>query len=123
MPNPNGGTMTGNSGNGVARITYTNAPATVSLSTAGNSRAAVKGQVLTLTATSDSIGKVTFFADGKRIPGCISLSIPVGTRSCDWKATAQRITKLSAMVVPTGGAGNGYSSEVTVSVAKRTSTR
>jgi hypothetical protein len=27
------------------------------------------------------------------------------------------------MVVPTGGAGNGYSSEVTVSVAKRTSTR
>lgn len=123
MPNPSGGTMTGRTGNGVARISYTNAPVTVSLSTAGNSRVASKGQTLTLTATSDSIGRVTFFADGKRIPGCISLSIPVGTRSCTWKAAAQKISKLSAMVVPTGGGATGYSSELTVSVARRTGTR
>lgn len=36
MPNPSGGTMTGNAGNGVARITYTNAPAIVALETDGN---------------------------------------------------------------------------------------
>jgi len=123
MPNPSGGTMIGNSGNGVARITYANAPAIVSLSTAGNSRVAVKGQTLTLTATSDSVGRVTFFADGKRIPRCISLSIPVGTRSCTWKAAAQKLSKLSAMVVPTGGGATGYSSEVIVSVGRRTGTR
>jgi hypothetical protein len=119
MANPAGGMMTGNSGNGVARITYANAPAVVSLVTAGNSRIANKGQSLTLTATSDSIGKVTFFADGKNIPGCIALTIPVGTRNCIWRASVHKSSKLSAMVVPTSGAGTGYSTEVLVSVTKR----
>jgi hypothetical protein len=123
MPNPSGGTMTGNSGNGVARITYTFAPATVSLSTTGNANTVAKGQTLTLTATSDSVGKVTFFVDGKRIAGCISLSIPVGTQSCTWKAAAQKISKLTAMVVPGSGAGTGYSSPISVFVTKRTGLR
>ena len=123
MPNSAGGTMTGNAGNGVARITYTNTPATVSLSTAGNSRIANKGHTLILTATSDSIGKVTFFVDGKRIPGCIALAIPVGTRNCTWRALVHKTSKLSAMVVPTSGAGTGFATEISVSVTKRTSLR
>jgi hypothetical protein len=123
MPNPSGGTMTGNAGNGIARITYTNAPAIVSLETNGNSRSVNKGQNLVLTATSDSIGKATFFADGKKIPGCISLVIPVGTRTCTWRASVQKISKLSVTVVPTSGAGTGYSSEILVSVTKRSGLR
>ena len=123
MPNPAGGTMSGNSGNGIARITYSNSPAVVSLSTAGNSLIASKGQVLVLTATSDSLGTVTFFANGKKITGCASRPIPVGTRTCAWKAAIQKPTRLWAVVTPANGAPIGYSSEISVSVVKRTGTR
>lgn len=123
MPNLSGGTITGNSGNGVARITYSFSPAVVSLATSGNLLVASKGQNLVLTATSDSLGKVTFFADGKKIPSCISLPIPVGTKTCTWKAAVQKITRLRAVVVPTSGAPSGTSSEISVSVVKRTGTR
>lgn len=123
VPNPAGGTMTGNSGNGVARITYTNSPAVVSVSTAGNARTVAKGETLILTATSDTQGKVTFFADGKKIPGCISTAIPIGTKNCTWKASIQKIVQLKAVVVPTDGAPTGYSSEISVAVVKRTGRR
>lgn len=123
MVNPSGGTMTGNAGNGVARISYANSPAIVSLSTAGNAIVASKGGTLVLTATSDSLGRVTFFADGKKIAGCISLPIPVGTKSCTWKASVQKITSLKAAVLPASGAPTGYSSEISVSVTKRTGRR
>jgi hypothetical protein len=115
--------MTGNSGNGVARITYTNSPAVVSVSTAGNARTVAKGETLILTATSDTQGKVTFFADGKKIPGCISTAIPIGTKNCTWKASIQKIVQLKAVVVPTNGAPTGYSSEISVAVVKRTGRR
>lgn len=123
MPNPAGSTMTGREGNGFARITYVYPSAVVSLSTAGNSLVASKGGTLVLTAASDSLGKVTFFADGKKIPGCISLSISVGTKTCTWKASVQKITQLRAVVSPTSGAPSGSSPEISVSVMKRTGTR
>lgn len=123
MPNPSGGTMTGNSGNGVARITYTITYASISLTVAGNAQAVVKGQSIVLTATIDAPGKVTFYADGKKIPRCISLTASIGTITCTWKPAVQKPVKLSAYIAPSNGAIAAYSAGVNASTAKRTTTR
>ena len=63
-------------------------------------------QSLTLTASlgvAGSDGKVTFYADGKKIPGCINkLSVSLST-TCSWKPSKRGSSLITARVVPTDG--------------------
>jgi hypothetical protein len=122
MPNPAGGTMTGRSGAGFARITYTAASSTISLSVAGGATRVTKGQSIALTATINFAGKVTFLADGKKIPGCISLQSSIGNRICNWKPTIQKSVLLTARLEPTGAIGS-VSTPLNISVGRRTGSR
>jgi hypothetical protein len=122
MPDPNSGTVTGRTGNGFARITYTLGNSTISLAAAGGVTRVAKGELVTLTATIDYAGKITFFADGKKIPGCISLQSSVGSRTCNWRPAVQKSVTLTARLVPIG-AGASVSTPLYVSVAKRSSVR
>lgn len=122
MPNPSGGTMTGRVGDGLARITYSNSPVVVSLAIAGNASTVRKSDFVVLTATSDAAGRVTFYSNGKKIPGCINLTITVGTRTCTWKVAIQTSTTLKAYVIPASGIA-AFSPEISVSVTRRTGTR
>lgn len=122
MPDPAGGTTTGRTGNGFARITYTWSTATISLAVTGGVKSVTKGQAIGVTATIDFAGKVTFFADGKKIPGCISVQASIGNKTCTWKPSTQKSVRLTARVDPSGASG-ATSAPVVVSVAKRTGTR
>lgn len=122
MPNPAGGTMTGRTGNGYAKITYTWATSNVSLSVAGGAITAFKGQSIGIVANVDYAGRVTFFADNKKIAGCISLLASVGTKTCNWKPTTQKLVKLTVTLNPFA-ASSSTSSEIVLNIAKRINTR
>jgi hypothetical protein len=123
MPKPTGGTMTGQSRNGFARISYSFVVASASVSIAGSVKSVTKGQPIVLTASSTVIGKVTFYADNKRIGGCVGLSITIGTRTCSWKPSTQKTYVISAAVTPNAVGSVGISNAIVVSAQKRTGTR
>lgn len=122
MPNPSGGTMTGNSGNGFVRITYSYTAPTLSLSIAANRKSANKGEVIVLTATVNLSGKVTFYANRKRIAGCISLNASSGNKVCNWKPTGIGSFDIYATFSQNGNIV-ATSSVLNVAGVKRTGTR
>lgn len=122
MPDPAGGTTTGRSGNGFARITYTAGTATISMSLAGGVTKVYKGETIAITATIDYAGKVTFYADGKKIGGCIAMQATVGTKTCNWKPTVQKSVNLRATIEPSG-AQSSSTSLLNIAVVKRTGRR
>jgi hypothetical protein len=95
---------------------------TVSLTTAGNVTSSEKGKTLTLTATLDDTVKVTFYADGKKIAGCVGLAAVAGTKNCTWKPTVQKQITVYA-TISQAGAVVATSQKISVSIQKRTGTR
>jgi hypothetical protein len=86
-----------------------------------------KGQVTTVVATVNVAAKVTFYANGKRIAGCIGKATtgsgPI-TATCAWRPTVRGTISLSFRVVP--NASNYFattSANSTVNIGKRTTTR
>lgn len=82
-------------------ITLANtAPATITLSLSTNLLTAEKGKISTINAAVSTPGKVTFYANGKVIPGCIKKSATTSAL-CNWKPTIQgRVTQLNALLIP-----------------------
>lgn len=110
-----------NTGNGFVTFQLIADP-TVTLATSGNARVAYKGEVLQLTATVDDTVKVTFFADGKRIPGCIGLATVAGTKYCNWRPTVQKSVSIYA-AISQAGTVVATSQRISVAVNKRTGRR
>jgi hypothetical protein len=86
-----------------------------------------KGVQVTITAIVSQSGKVTFFANGKRIPNCINKptagSSPI-TVSCNWKPALRGKIGLSFKVVPTSPSYNTTTSlPVNVQVENRSNFR
>ena len=57
----------------------------------------------TLRSTVDVDGKVTFFFNGKRIPGCINLQTTSKIVDCTWKPSAVNYNYITAQLVAPGG--------------------
>jgi hypothetical protein len=104
-------------------ITIVDGVSTISISLAGGVTQTPKGKAVVVTATIDKAGKVTFFADGKRIPGCFNLSASAGTKTCNWTPTVQKQVYLSAALTPTNSVYKNSSSGMVISVTRRTGTR
>lgn len=90
---------------GVSSVTQSitlaiSSPATITLSLSTNLLTAEKGKVSTINAAISTPGKVTFYANGKAIPGCIKKSSSTSAL-CSWKPAVQgQITHLKALLVP-----------------------
>ena len=121
MTQPDGTTAIGRAGNGYARISYTKTPIAMSFSLAlpNGTTLANKGVVLTLTATAGQAGKITFYADGKKIPRCISLLTAIGTKTCNWKPTTRKGVVLSATITPTNPQYLQATAQVSIGVTNR----
>lgn len=102
---------------------FTSPEATATLSTGSGWR---KGVSQNISATLSTEGRVTFLANGKRIPGCInrmaSGSAPI-TLTCAWKPTASGSVNVSAVLTPTDNSLSRVSAQVSVGVARRSSFR
>lgn len=135
LPSPNStGSLTlvavltptsGNYETSTASITLTivDGVSTITISLAGGVTQAPKGQVIVITAAIDRAGKVTFYADGKRISGCINLNATVGNKTCSWKPAVQKQVNLSATLNPTSSVYKSSSASMIVAVVRRTGNR
>jgi len=79
-------------------------------------------------ATASTVGKVTYFANGKRIPGCINIStVSSGTitATCNWKPSSRGSVQISAQLSPTDAAAfrSSQSNSGIVTVLRRTGPR
>lgn len=104
-------------------ITVVNGISSVTLQLTGGVRQASKSQPINIIATIDQAGKVSFYADGKRIPGCSNLNATVGNKTCSWKPAAQKQVNLTAKLNPTSSVYNNSSSSLVVQVIRRTGLR
>lgn len=77
-------------------------------------RTATYRTVNTISAVATEAGKVTFFADGKKIAGCISVQTNANTASCGWKPSVRKSQQLTARLKTSGGQ---YSTILTLEVA------
>ena len=84
-------------------------------------------QSVNLTATSDTPGKITFYAGGKVIPGCKSLvAVQSGATyvsTCKYKVSIHGQVPLSFTIAPTNGANPGKSTALTLLSSARGSKR
>jgi hypothetical protein len=102
-----------NTGNGSVVITrLVGAPVVFnSLSLTGNALLATYRNPISLIANVDLAAKITFTANGKRIPGCINLptsgTTPNITATCQWSPITRGAIALSAIATPTGAGSEG----------------
>lgn len=104
-------------------ITVVNGVTSVSLSLAGGVTTVNRGQFIVVTATVDQAGRISFTADGKRLPGCTNLSVSGSSKTCSWKPAVRKQVNLSARLVPTNSAYSTTSASLSVLVISRTGPR
>jgi hypothetical protein len=104
-------------------ITVVNGVTTVSLSLAGGVTTVGKGQSIVITANVDQAGRISFTADGKRLPGCTNLSVSGVSKTCNWKPAVRKQVNLAARLVPTNSAYSTTSASLSVLVIPRTGPR
>jgi hypothetical protein len=86
---------------------------------------AIYRSAITLTATASTIGKVTFYANNKKIPGCINISTAGSSpfnATCSWRPASHNSVPLKAIFKPYTGY-NSTSITINSMVGKRVSNR
>jgi len=61
------------------------------------------GKTSTLRSTTDVDGKVTFFSNGKRIPGCVNVQTISKIANCTWRPSVNNYNYITARLVASGG--------------------
>jgi hypothetical protein len=110
-----------NTGDGYITIQNLTTP-TVTLGISGGVSSVIKGQAVVLTATIDDTVRVTFYVDGKRIPGCIGKNGIAGSVTCHWKPAIQKNSLLYSEISQNGSVV-ARSAQLQISVRKRTGLR
>lgn len=96
-------------------------PTSHSIALTSGLNTAVYRTTSTLRSTTDVDGKVTFFFNGKRIPGCISIQTVSKVANCTWKPSAVNFNYITAQLVAPGGSLT--TSVFSIFVAKRAGNR
>lgn len=104
-------------------VTVVNGVSTVALSLTGGTTTPPKGQSINIIAAVDQAGRITFTIDGKRIPGCNNKVASVGNVTCAWKPSVQKVSTITARLVPTNSVYNASTSNLRVQVVRRSGTR
>lgn len=101
-------------------VPFTSGPQGANLSAAG---AIYKGIAKAISADVPVAGKITFFANGKKISGCISKAVTVGIFSCLWTPPTSGAIKLSAVLTPSNSSYTNGTTELNVLVGRRKTIR
>lgn len=109
-------------------FTITNVAESASLGALSLSSSARKGIPVSISLTSNVAGRFTFFANGKRISGCVSRptsgTSPNFSGTCFWKPTTTANVRLTAALVPTDSSySTTTSSTISVNPSRRDSIR
>jgi hypothetical protein len=99
-------------------------PATISLSITGGATTVAKGGSVQITTTQNKDGLVTFKANGKNIGKCVSVLSSGQSATCNWKPAVQGSVRITATLRSASASyASVTSSAVSVSIAKRSTTR
>jgi hypothetical protein len=93
--------------------------ATLNLSIAAN---ATYRQALGVSASVNTAGKVTFYSQGKAIPGCKNLAATT-TATCNWKPSQHGTITLSAQFLPSNNTLTAQTKQTLVTVNARSGNR
>lgn len=99
--------------------------ATVSLALTGNATFATYRNAITITATVNAPGKISFYFQGKIIPGCRNVSTVTSSTTyatCVWKPSVHNSATIRADITPSNGA-TASSATLMVPVIKRSGLR
>lgn len=96
-------------------------PTTHSISLTSGLTSAVYRTASTLRSTVDVDGKITFFFNGKRIPGCVNVQTVSLIANCNWKPSAVNYNYITAQLVAPGGSLTSRTFQIFVS--KRSNNR
>lgn len=96
-------------------------PTSHSIALTNGLNSAVYRTASTLRSTVDVDGKVTFFFNGKRIPGCINIQTVSKIANCTWKPSAINYNLITAQLVSPGG--SLVTNTFRIFVSKRTNNR
>ena len=85
-----------------------------------------KGTLESVTVVVNIPGRVRFFIDGKRIPGCLAVNTtgntPSITATCTWKPSVTGLRSVYAVITPSDGTTSGATSpRISLPVVKRAS--
>jgi hypothetical protein len=72
----------------------------ITLSLSGGSNTAAYRTNANVIANVDNDGSITFYANGKKIPGCIAKTSSSGSSTCTWKPSARGSVVLTAVLIP-----------------------
>lgn len=81
-------------------LSWSSSALTQSISSVSAQSVATFRALTVITATANTPGRITFYADGKKIPGCISRLISSSV-TCDWRPNVHKAILISARLVPT----------------------
>lgn len=105
-------------------ITTPVATTSITISITGNASFATYGTQTTITANIvGTNGKVTFYLNSKRLPGCINRPTTSLAATCPWKPAIHGNANLSAFFTPTSNAYVTSSTSRSYPIAKRTNLR
>jgi hypothetical protein len=97
------------------------------ISLTGGAVTAIYRIPITITVNVSTASKVIFFADEKRIPGCINRTTsgvsPTITLSCSWSPSRRGAVMLKAEAVPVGGGTKFISTPLLIRVGNRETIR
>lgn len=115
----------GDGGSGIVIIRYTISPFIASPNYSGE---ITKGLLESITVSVNMRGKVRFFFDGKRIPGCVTVSTigspPNISAICSWKPAVSGPHSVNAVLTPTDTGFAAITSAISrIPVTRRTGTR
>jgi hypothetical protein len=115
-----GSGLGGAGGSGIIMIRYA-IPSTFNLSLAGNPTSVEYNRSITITASiTGQDGKVSFYANGKVIPGCKSKQSVSLVATCSWKPAVHKSVTISASLV---NSSTVSATPIKTFVVKRTNTR
>ena len=97
------------------------APTSHSVALTSGLTTATYRSVSTIRSTVDFDGKVTFYSNGKKIPGCVNVVTSSKVANCNWKPSVKNYNFISARLTTVGG--NLTSPSIRIFVNKRTTQR
>jgi hypothetical protein len=108
----------------IARL-YLSTPTTISVALSPGGSSATYRRSSNLRANVNSDGPVTFYANGKKIGGCISIQSTSGVALCPWKPSFRGAVQVKARVVPRDSENYdpAISTATTINVDNRTNRR
>lgn len=114
----------GETGTATLNLTITPGVALLTITPPSSPR---KGVLINLVVTAPAVGKIRFFANGKRIPNCLAIATTANSpfsATCRWSPATQSRNQLTAILLPgTSVYTSGSAAPIYVQVTKRPSTR